>query len=187
MSRFTEERTRWCRRKLLTVALAAAVVGLGVPGAASAATTTYSGTLLLHGPLPFFRDGRPTFPCSGPGICGAGTLQGLGAVQITIDDEQFTPIPGTDCFSVQRSETIDVQDGSGTIALDSSGTVCPPGASQTGPHSNSFGNPFFFELTSTVDGADSTGVYAGATGSGTENFQFAGATGVWRLSGTVTT
>jgi hypothetical protein len=152
-----------------------------------AATTEYSGTLLLHGPLPFFRDGRPTFPCSGPGICGAGTLQGLGAVQITIDDEEATPIPGTDCFSDQRSETIDVMDGSGTIALDSSGTICVPGASQSGPHSNSYGNPLFFELTSIVDGANSTGVYAGATGSGTEEFQFAGSTGVWRLSGTITT
>jgi hypothetical protein len=187
MRRFAEKRMRLSSRKWLIVALAATGIGLAAPGAASAATTAYSGTLLIHGPLPFFRDGRPTFPCSGPGICGAGTLQGLGAVQITIDDEQFTPISGTDCFSDQRSETINVLDGSGTIALDSSGTVCPPGASQSAPHPNSFGNPFFFELTSTVDGADSTGVYAGATGSGTENFQFAGATGVWRLSGTVTT
>lgn len=187
MRRFLEGRAELSGRRLLAVTLAAAGVGLAAPGAASAATTTYSGTLLLHGPLPFFRDGRPTFPCSGPGICGAGTLQGLGVVQITIDDEEFTPIPGTDCFSDQRSETISVLDGSGTIALDSSGTVCPPGASQSGPNFNSFGNPFFFELTSTVDGVDSTGVYAGATGSGTENFQFAGATGVWRLAGTVTT
>jgi hypothetical protein len=175
------------RRVLAAVMAAAASVGLAIPATASAATTSYSGTLLLHGPLPFFRDSRPTFPCSGPGICGDGKLQGLGDVQITIDDEQFTAIPGTDCLSDQRSETIDVLDGSGTIALDSSGTICPPGASQSGPHFNSYGNPLFFELTSTVDGADSTGAYAGATGSGTENFQFAGATGVWRLSGAVTT
>lgn len=187
MRKFLKERAEMSARRWLAMALAAVGVGLTFPGAASAATTTYSGTLLIHGPLPFFRDGRPTFPCSGPGVCGAGTLQGLGAVQITIDDEEATPIPGTDCFSDQRSETIDVMDGSGTIALDSSGTICVPGASQSGPHSNSYGNPLFFELTSIVDGANSTGVYAGATGSGTEEFQFAGSTGVWRLSGTITT
>ena len=175
-------------RTLLAVALVAAGTGLALPGAASAATTSYSGTLLIHQPLSFFLSGKPPFPCSGPGICGAGTLHGLGAVQITIDDEEFTPIPNTNCFYDQRSETIDVLDGSGTIALDSSGTVCAPGNSLNAPTSDtSFGNPFFFHLTSTVDGTDSTGAYQGATGSGTEQFQFAGATGVWMLAGTITT
>lgn len=175
-------------RTLLAVGLAAAGAALALPGAASAATTSYSGTLLVHQPLSFFRNGQPPFPCSGPGICGAGTLQGLGAVQITIDDEEITPIPNTSCFDDQRSETIDVLDGSGTIALDSSGTVCAPGSSLDAPTSDtSFGHPFFFSLTSTVDGADSTGAYAGASGSGSEQFQFAGATGVWMLTGTITT
>ena len=174
-------------RTWLSAAAAAAALGLGVPGVASAATIHYSGTLLIHGPLPFFRDGRPTFPCSGPGICGQGKLLGIGEVQIFIDDEEITPIPNTDCFSDQRSEMIDVLDGSGTIALNSSGTICPPGNSGSGPHDNSYGNPLFFDLTTTVDGADSTGVYHGATGSGTERFQFAGATGAWMLAGTIAT
>jgi hypothetical protein len=164
--------------------LAGCGAGLALPGSAAAATTSFSGTLLLHGPL----KASQTFPCPGPGVCGAGTLQGLGAVQVTIDNEQFTPIPNSDCFYDQRTETIDVLDGSGTIVLDSVGTVCGPGSSLSAPDSPmSFGNPFFFDLTFTVDGANSTGAYQGATGSGTDRFQFAGATGVWRLAGTITT
>lgn len=175
-------------RTLLAVGLAAAGAALALPGAASAATTSYSGTLLVHLPLSFLRNGQPPFPCSGPGICGAGTLQGLGAVQITIDDEEITPIPNTNCFDDQRSETIDVLDGSGTIALESSGTICAPGNSLDAPTSDvDYGHPIFFRLASTVDGADSTGAYAGASGSGSEQFQFAGSTGLWRLMGTITT
>jgi hypothetical protein len=113
-------------------------------------------------------------------------LHGLGRVEITIDDDEFTPIPGSDCLAVQRSETVTVLDGSGTIVLVSTGTACSPGNSQSGPHDKSYGNPFFFNLTFTVDGADSTGAYQNAMGSGTEHFQFAGATGVWRLAGTIT-
>jgi hypothetical protein len=109
-------------------------------------------------------------------------------VQITIDDEELTPIPGSDCFSDQRTETIGVLDGSGTIALDSVGSVCTPGASGGAPASfMSFGNPVFFSLTFTIDGVDSTGAYHGAAGSGTEGFQFAGATAVWTVAGTITT
>ena len=171
------------RIHLLRLALIAGASALVLPASAAAATSSFSGTLLIHWPL---KASQP-FPCSGPGICGAGTLQGLGPVQITIDDEQFTPIPNSDCLSVVRTETVTVLDGSGTIVLDSTGTACPPGGSQNGPHSNSFGNPFIWDLTFTVDGADSTGAYQGATGSGTERFQFAGATGLWLITGTITT
>ncbi len=109
-------------------------------------------------------------------------------MQITIDDEEITPIPNTNCFADQRSETMDVLDGSGTIAIDSSGTICAPGNSLDAPTSSTdYGHPIFFSLATTVDGADSTGVYAGASGSGSELFQFAGSTGVWRLTGTITT
>jgi hypothetical protein len=172
------------RRHLRTLLIAAWAAGLALPGSAAAASSSFSGTLLIHFPL---KASQP-FPCSGPGICGAGTLHGLGAVQITIDNEQLTPIPNSDCFYDQRAETINVLDGSGTIALDSTGTACPPGASSNAPDSsNAFGNPSIFDLTFTVDGANSTGAYQSATGSGTDRFQFAGATGVWMLTGTITT
>ena len=172
------------RRHLRTWLLAVCVAGLALPSSAAAATTSFSGTLLLHGPLM----ASQTFPCSGPGVCGAGTLQGVGAVQITIDNEEITPIPNSDCFNDQRTETIDVLDGSGTIVLDSVGRVCAPGSSLgASGRPIGFGNPFFFDLTFTVDGADSTGAYKGATGSGTDRFQFAGSTGVWMLAGTITT
>jgi hypothetical protein len=165
------------------LALLVGAAALALPSSAAAATTSFSGTLLVHLPL---KASQP-FPCSGPGICGAGTLQGLGPVQITIDDEEFTPIPNTDCVVDQRDETVTVLDGSGIIVLKSAGTACPPGNSQSGPHQKSYGNPFFFDLTFTVDGADSTGAYHGASGSGTDQFKFAGATGLWSLAGSITT
>lgn len=171
-------------RHLRTFLFAACAAGLALPGSAAATTTTFSGTLLLHQPL---KASQP-FPCSGPGLCTSGTLQGLGPVQITIDDEQFTPIPNSDCFSDQRVETINVLNGSGTIVLNSTGNVCPPGASGGAPDSSqAFGNPFIFNLTFTVDGAHSTGAFQDATGSGTDRFQFAGATAVWMLAGNIST
>jgi hypothetical protein len=170
------------RRSLLALIPALAVLAMSA-SPSSAATTSFSGTLLVHQPL---KKDTP-FPCAGPGVCGTGTLRGIGPVHVTIDEDEFTPIPGTDCFSNDRSETVTVLDGSGTIALTSTGIACTPGRSQTGPHEKSYGNPFFFDLTFTVDGANSSGAYQGATGAGSELFQFAGATGKWMLSGTLTT
>jgi hypothetical protein len=172
------------RKRLRLLAATAGACALAIPAAAGAATTTpFQGTLLVHWPLP----ATQPFPCTGPPICATGTLQGLGPVEITIDDDQFTPIPDSDCFAIQRSETITVLDASGTIALRDTGTGCPPGSSQSGPHSNSYGNPFIAQLSFTIDGTDSTGAYQGAAGSGTERWEFAGATGTWNLTGTLAT
>jgi hypothetical protein len=172
------------RKRRVVLALVAGVVGLALPSAAQAASTSFSGTLLIHEPL---KSSEP-FPCAGPGICGEGTLHGLGPVQITIDEDEFEPIEGTDCFATRRVQTVTVLNGSGTIVLDSTGAVCFPGRSLEAHTSEmSFGHPAFFDLAFTVDGAESTGAYEGATGSGTESFQFAGATGLWRITGTLTT
>jgi hypothetical protein len=171
------------RHRLLRLALTVGVAALTLPSAAQAASTKFAGTLLIHFPL---KASEP-FPCSGPGICGEGTLRGLGRVQVSIEEDEFEPIEGTECFATLRVQTVTVLDGSGTIVLDSRGTVCAPGRTLEAHDEKSFGHPSFFELTFTVDGADSTGIYHGASGSGTEEFQFAGATGVWMLSGTITT
>jgi hypothetical protein len=178
-----EEVMRRNRIPLLAAGVIASAAIWALPGAAAAAPTSFSGTLQIHIPL---KASEP-FPCAGPGICGAGTLRGLGPVQITIDDDEFTEIPDTNCLSVDRSETVKVLDGSGAIVLDSTGTACFPGNSQNGPHEKSYGNPLFFDLTFSVDGAHSTGAYQGATGSGTDQFQFAGATGLWKMAGTIST
>lgn len=167
----------------LKLAFVLGAAGLALPSVAAAATTSFAGTLLVHFPL---KASQP-FPCSGPGICGEGTLRGLGPVQVTIDEDEFEEIEGTNCFENKRVQTVTVLDGSGTIVLDSTGTACLPGRSGAGHDERSFGHPTIFNLTFTVDGADSTGVYEGATGSGTERFQFAGATAVWMMTGTITT
>ena len=171
------------RRSHLGLGLIVGVVGIALPSAAQAASTSFSGTLLVHQPLKVTQ----SFPCSGPGICGEGILHGLGRVQVSIEEEEFTEIEGTDCFTVLRLETVTVLDGSGTIGLESTGTGCAPGRSLGAGGEKSFGHPFISDLTFTINGEHSTGAYQGATGSGTDRFKFAGATGVWMLTGTITT
>jgi hypothetical protein len=172
------------RRLLLGLVSMAGVVAFVFPSFAQAATSTFSGTLLVHEP----KKASEPFPCSGEELCASGTLRGLGLVELRLNEEEFDPIEGTGCFTGFRLETITALDGSGTIGLESMGTACTPGGSLERSHEHrSFGNPVFFDMAFNVNGEHSTGLYAGAKGSGIESAQFAGATGVWRLNGTITT
>jgi hypothetical protein len=166
-------------------ALVAALCWAGSVGSAQAATTSsLSGRLALFWPLP--ADSPRNAPCDPGALCGAGSLTDFGAATITIESDDFSDSP--DCaLAVTRVETIHLLDGSGDLVLDSSGIICFPGRSGDAADQGSFGNPSKWSFTSTVDGASSTGVFAGATGSGTEAFSFAGAVGRWVLTGSVTT
>lgn len=136
-----------------------------------------------------FPQGHPTSnaPCPDDAFCGVGSLAGWGAATITIEDETFDEIPGTDCLAVTRVEDVSLESGAGTLEIDSAGTFCRPGGSG-GSHASdrSYGYPGTWTFTFVVDGADSSGVFAGATGSGVESMVTAGGVGSWHLSGTLT-
>jgi hypothetical protein len=163
----------------------AAVLGVlllvtGAPALAST-TSTLGGSFALYWPLPA---DQPRNPGCDPGsLCGPGSLDAFGPATITVDDDSFTD--ASSCLLVDRVETVHLLDGSGDLVLDSSGSVCFPGRSQGAARGPAYGNPSMWSLDGTVDGAASTGRFAGASGGFHEDFSFAGAVGRWRLSGAV--
>ena len=119
-------------------------------------------------------------------FCGEGTLEQFGAATFT-----FNPVSGSDldasgCFDIVAFETITLEDGSGTITLRESGSVCypSPAAANAPRSSKSFGNPTRVTLTYNV--VDGSGIFAGAGGSGTVIMRTAGESGHKEISGTVT-
>jgi hypothetical protein len=125
-------------------------------------------------------------PCDPAAFCGVGEVTGFGQATVTILDETFDEIDGSSCFAVTRVEAIDLLDGSGSLVLDSEGTFCRPGGSgdsNAGP--SSYGGPGRFDLAYTVDGIDSTGIFAAATGTGSEVMKVDGGIGVWQLAGSL--
>jgi hypothetical protein len=171
--------------------IAGVLTALGLaawPGSPAAATTsvfTISGKFALYWPRS--ADAPRNAPCDPGSLCGSGTLSGLGAATITIDDDEVTPIEGTPCFAIDRVETLHLVSGLGDAVLVSSGTACAPGGSIDAADQGSYGNPIFWSLDWTLEGADSSGLFSAATGSGHEDFFFAGAVGSWTLTGSATT
>jgi hypothetical protein len=136
-----------------------------------------------------FPKGHPASnaPCPPDEFCGVGRLVGYGKATITILDETFAEIPDSPCLEVTRVEAIDLIGSSDELILDEEGTLCPPGrsgGSHAGP--NSYGHPGFFRLDYEINGGESSGLFAGASGTGHERFKSAGAVGLWRLSGDLT-
>jgi hypothetical protein len=165
----------------------AAVLGVlllvtGTPAQASS-TSSLAGSFAVYWPLPADQPRSPG--CAPDTFCGAGSLAAFGPATITVDDDSF--MDASPCLLVDRSETVHLLDGSGDLVLESSGTVCFPGRSQGAARGPAFGNPSRWSLDGTVDGAASTGRFAGASGYLHEDFSFAGAVGRWRLSGAITT
>jgi hypothetical protein len=164
-----------------------AVAALALLAVAAPANTARPGgltaTFTVH-----FPKGHPASnaPCDPDAFCGVGMVAGYGAATITILDETFDPIEGSSCLATTRVEEIDLSDGSGSLALESAGTFCRPGGSgDSHASSSSYGSPGRWDLRFIVDGPESTGVFAGATGSGVETMNVAGGVGVWHLRGGV--
>jgi hypothetical protein len=162
---------------LFAVASAAVLVVAGQASAANPLTATFT----IH-----FPKGHPASnaPCDPQEFCGVGTVAGYGAATITILDETFDEIPDSACFAVTRVEEIALLDASGTLVLESSGTFCRPGGSgdsNAGP--SSYGAPGRWDLQFTIDGADSTGIFQGVSGTGTETMGANGGVGVWHING----
>jgi hypothetical protein len=169
------------RRALVLGVIGALVLPCGV---ASAAPAGLNGSFSVH-----FPQGHPASnaPCPADEFCGVGSVVGFGKATITILDESFTEIPGTSCFETTSVEAIDPLSGVGELILDEVGTFCPPGGSgdsNAGP--SSYGHPGQWRRTYTVNGSESTGVFAGASGSGRADFDSAGGAGTWRIQGSLT-
>jgi hypothetical protein len=173
------------RRGSLTVTglAAAGLMTLGMQ-TVSAAPGGLNGTFRVH-----FPKGHPASnaPCDPNVFCGVGRLVGYGKATVSILDETFTEIPDSPCLDTTRVEAIDLIGSSDELVLDETGTFCPPGRSgdsHAGP--NAYGHPGRWSLHYTVDSGASSGVFAGASGSGRERFHSAGGVGVWRVSGGLT-
>jgi len=118
-------------------------------------------------------------------LCGTGTVAGYGAAMSTFDITDFAPIGDTNCADLSAVRTITLASDGSTLELDEVGTVCFPGNSSFAPGAQkSFGNPGKIETTFAVSGG--SGVFDGATGSGTDSDMPAGDSGHASLSGTLT-
>ena len=166
-----------------------AVLGV-VVSALALGSQAIAGTQQLNGAftVQFGRGlGTSNAPCPAETFCGTGTLAGLGQATDTIEFTSFEPIEGTSCSAVTFVETIELLDGTGTLVLPSEGTFCSPGGSDSTPvPPQAYGHPHTVRASFTIDGASSTGSFAGASGSGTKSIVLAGDVATIRLSGTIT-
>jgi hypothetical protein len=116
--------------------------------------------------------------CTPPIVfCGSGVVAGYGQASIVVRVTRNVPIAGTDCNAVAGIRWITLDDGSGTFVSTFTGERCPLG---DGGHANRVD----FEWT--ADPNASTGVFAGATGTGTGVNTTAGNVQVVSLAGTIT-
>lgn len=160
------------------------VAGLACLVAASGATAaSLNGSFSIQFPKGHVASNAP---CSPDTFCGLGTLTGFGAATVTIIDDTYEPIAGTSCYAHTRVEEIALLDGRGTLVIEAEGTFCRPGGSgdsQAGR--SSYGSPGVWQLTYNVVGTESTGIFADATGTGSESMRASGGIGVWHLAGTI--
>lgn len=177
----------WRRRAPARVIglLALAPVMLACASSAQAAQegTAVRGTFTVQ-----FPKGHPASnaPCPPEVFCGVGSLAGFGQATISILEEGFNEIEGSNCLEVTREEQIELLSGGGSLIIDESGTFCRPGGSgESHATPSSYGGPGRWDLSFVVDPAASSGVFAGATGTGTEVMDTNGGIGVWHLAGTL--
>jgi hypothetical protein len=121
--------------------------------------------------------GRPANaePCDlEPPFCGEGTVRGLGKA--------------TTLFYPGGTKTITLEsDGSTLVMLEEFVLFVTPGASTDAPGSEvSFGNPYYLEVTWVADPVQSTGIFAGATGSGVTTVISGGDAIIVTTTGTLT-
>jgi hypothetical protein len=122
-------------------------------------------------------------PCEEAFVCASGTVAGLGPATVYLTPTSPEPTE-IGCSLFTGIARIVLADGSGTLELSATGTICFPGKSRAAPGGmRSFGNPFRLSLTFVVTGG--TGVFAGAEGGGTASGQFAGAAFRLALTGDV--
>jgi hypothetical protein len=117
-------------------------------------------------------------------LCATGTIDGFGAAIFAITPTSFSQTSRS-CGDVTAIVTVTLTDGSGTLGLAASGQLCFPGNSGNAPGAlRSFGNPLTATADFTIVGG--SGVFAGASGSGTASVRAAGAHLSGSLDGTLT-
>jgi hypothetical protein len=166
--------------KAVRVSLLALVVALGVavPGAFAQTTQNIDLTLSSH-----LGKQKQAQTC-GLLPCGTTTLPGFGTASWTI-----IPLSGDEvtrgCGPASAMVTLDLTSGAGGLDVLVEGQICYPGNSHGAPgHLTSFGNPLTFSGTYAIIAG--TGVFAGASGSGTATLKAAGALIRARATGTLT-
>jgi hypothetical protein len=163
--------------KVVVAAIAVALAALVVAAPSSAATTlnvNATFTEQFGGPM------HSPFTCASGDLCGTGTAAGLGRISESI-------VFGGGCGGGCDLRTITFADGSTLVLEESEGdTVCPGNSDCRTFNDHSYGNPFSIPLTDTVNGALSTGVFAGASGTLTGQVMVAGGVAQIGLSGPVT-
>jgi hypothetical protein len=164
---------------LMTVA-ATALIAFASP---TQAQTTIGFEALFHEE---FEGASPFQPCptGDPAVpCAVGHIRGFG--KATIRYEFISGEPVDSCFHAIFVATMTLLDGSGTLVTEEDDTFCTPGSSGDSPGNqlHSFGNPFSIEGTWVV--LSGTGVFAGATGGGTNSARGAGDVIIDTYAGTI--
>jgi hypothetical protein len=110
--------------------------------------------------------------------CGSGTATALGAISTERSFDES-------CGCVVR--TLTFADGSTLALIETFVSLTGPGNSGPNSHESpkAQGNPGLWAWTWTADGG--TGAFAGATGSGTDDFLSAGLIASGTINGTITT
>lgn len=158
-------------RHLILLPALVAAASLAFTGAASAQTTFQAG---VASTVPI-----PAGPCSnGAFYCGTANIAGYGTATWNFYLLGYT-ISQTSCGSTYTATTdfTLASDGS-TLVVNESGPICGPGKDAAGYFKegpNAEGHPNYPYGTWTVDTADSTGQFAGLSGSGSDALHAAGA------------
>lgn len=172
-------------QRALGLVAAFLVAGIGISATpVSAADGTLSADLRE-------RFGRATSaPCpEGAFWCGSGTLAGYGPVTSAF----YLQTPGeydatSGCFTgFVGFEQLTLASGEHVLTLEETGTMCypSPGAGNAPGAARSFGNPTTFVGAYTIFTDFNSGVFVGATGSGTVKVRLAGNTGRGVLTGSL--
>lgn len=176
----------------LCAAVLALLLGSAAIAGSAAASTELRGQATLHfGGYPGGSGdnesaGLSNAPCDPDAFCGTGTFTGLGQVMVYLDGDSYgDEVPGSNCVAYEKDEAIVPYDESGVLVLHSTGTACFPSDANSAPPGTDFGNPGVYTTTFTIDPTASEGVFAGATGTGTETFRSNGDVAQWTFSGTL--
>jgi hypothetical protein len=155
-------------RRLLPLLALVAALSLAAAGGASA-QAGFQATVKGNNPKPK--------PCAnGDFVCGSATTTFGDATWGFEPTGETPPPPGAPYGSYEATATFVLSDGSSTLVLDESGTICGPGNSIWAPgQSVSFGNPFYLTGSWTVETA--TGEFSSLPvgTAGTDALHFAGA------------